>query len=243
MPTAIVTGAASGMGLATARSLSLEGWTVVGIDVAEAAEAIPNATFVCCDITDREVLAEAVASGLAAARSDEPADTPGPGGNRIDLVANIAGIFPPTTIETYTTETFRRIFDVNVLGTLNVIAECLPHMGEGSAVVNFASVDAFTVSPGQLVYGASKAAVVMATKSLALELAERGIRVNAIAPGWVDTPGNRATGRMAAAATSVPLGRVAQPEEIARWVSILGSPDAGFMTGETIVLSGGDVIR
>lgn len=234
MPTAVVTGAASGMGLATTRSLSLEGWTVIGIDIAEAATDVPNVTFVRSDITDRDSLSEAIGGVL---------DTVGPAGSRIDLVANIAGIFPPTTIETYTAEAFRKIFDVNVLGTLNVIATCLPHMGDGSAVVNFASVDAFTVSPGQLVYGASKAAVVMATKSLALELADRGIRVNAVAPGWVDTPGNKATGRMAAAAVGVPLGRVAQPEEVARWVTILGSPDAGFMTGETIVLSGGDVIR
>lgn len=234
MPTAVVTGAASGMGLATARTLSSEGWAVIGIDIAEATVRIPNVTAVCTDITDREALAEAI---------DSTCQTAGPERSRIDLVANIAGIFPPTTIATYTPETFRRIFDVNVLGTLNVIAASLPHMGQGGAVVNFASVDAFTVSPGQLVYGASKAAVVMATKSLALELADRGIRVNAIAPGWVDTPGNKATGRMAAAAASVPLGRVAQPEEIARWVSILGSPDAGFMTGETLVLSGGDVIR
>lgn len=243
MSIAVVTGVASGMGSATARTLADQGWTVIGIDIAEPSEQIPNATFVRSDITDRDSLAEAVRSGLATVRSDGAADAADSVRDRIDLVANIAGIFPPTTIETYTSETFRRIFDVNVLGTLNVIAVCLPHMGEGSAVVNFASVDAFTVSPGQLVYGASKAAVVMATKSLALELADRGIRVNAIAPGWVDTPGNKATGRMAAAAASVPLGRVAQPEEISRWVAILGSPDAGFMTGETIVLSGGDVIR
>jgi NAD(P)-dependent dehydrogenase (short-subunit alcohol dehydrogenase family) len=85
--------------------------------------------------------------------------------------------------------------------------------------------------------------VVMLTKELALELAPRRIRVNAIAPGWVNTPGNAATGRMEAAAGGIPLGRVAQPEEIARWVSILAGPDAGFMTGETVVLSGGDVIR
>jgi 3-oxoacyl-[acyl-carrier protein] reductase len=105
-------------------------------------------------------------------------------------------------------------------------------------------VDGFVVSPGQLVYGASKAAVIMVTKATALELAPRGIRVNAIAPGWVDTPGNAATGRMAAAAASIPLKRVARPAEIAEWVWILsGSGSAGFMTGETVTLSGGDVIR
>src|SRR5699024_8444353 len=98
-------------------------------------------------------------------------------------------------------------------------------------------------SPEQLLYGASKAAVVMLTKELALELAPMKIRVNAIAPGWVSTPGNAATGRMAAAAHSIPLGRVAQPEAIAASVHLLGSDLASFMSGETIVLSGGDVMR
>jgi len=131
-----------------------------------------------------------------------------------------------------------------VLGILNVTAACVPHMPSGSSIVNFASVDGFTVSRGQLLYGASKAAVVMLTKSLALELAPKGIRVNGIAPGWVDTPGNAATGRMAEAAASIPLGRVAQPEEIAEWVwTLTGSGVAGFMDGETIVLSGADVMR
>ena len=83
----------------------------------------------------------------------------------------------------------------------------------------------------------------MLTKELALELAPRGIRVNAVAPGWVDTPGNQATGRMKAAAASIPLGRVAAPDEIAKWAIILASGEASFMTGETLVLSGGDVLR
>jgi 3-oxoacyl-[acyl-carrier protein] reductase len=158
-------------------------------------------------------------------------------------VANIAGIYPPSTLLDFTEERYRRIFDVNVLGVLNVAAAALPHLSSGASIVNFASVDAFAVSPGQLLYGAAKAAVVMLTKELALELAPRGIRVNAIAPGWVDTPGNRATGRMAAAAAAIPLGRVAQPAEIAQWVLLLSGPDAAFMTGETLVLSGGGVLR
>jgi NAD(P)-dependent dehydrogenase (short-subunit alcohol dehydrogenase family) len=167
-----------------------------------------------------------------------------PSGASIDGVANIAGVYPPTTLDSYDEATYRRIFDINVLGVVNVIAASRPHMGAGSAVVNFASVDAFTVSPGQLLYGASKAAVVMLTKSLALELAPAGIRVNGIAPGWVATPGNEATGRMDAAAAGIPLGRVAQPQEIAEWVFTLTDPArVAFMTGETIVLSGGDVIR
>jgi 3-oxoacyl-[acyl-carrier protein] reductase len=158
-------------------------------------------------------------------------------------VANVAAIYPPSTLETVTTELFYRVFDVNVLGVINIMAAA-PHMPEGSAIVNFASVDGFTVSPGQLVYGASKAAVIMITKATALELAPRRIRVNAIAPGWVDTPGNAATGRMQAAAASIPLGRVARPSEIAEWAWLLtGGGAATFMTGETVTLSGGDVIR
>lgn len=232
MAVAVVTGAASGMGQATTEVLTESGWTVLALDLTETTFTTANTTIdtVAVDVSDRAAVRQAITENLAS-------DTP------IGLVANVAGIYPPTALDDYDLDRYRRIFDVNVLGVLNVIAEAVPHMGHGSSIVNFASVDAFAVSRGQLLYGASKAAVVMLTKSLALELAERGIRVNAIAPGWVDTPGNKATGRMEAAAASIPLGRVAQPREIARWVDILAGEDAGFLTGETIVLSGGDVLR
>lgn len=231
MPVAVVTGAASGMGQATAELLSESGWSVLALDLSANTDAAEGTIITAAvDVTDRMSVHEAISANL-------PPDA------AIDLVANVAGVYPPSTLADYDEATYRRIFDVNVLGVLNVAAESVPHMRPGSAIVNFASVDAFTVSQGQLLYGASKAAVVMLTKSLALELATRGIRVNAIAPGWVDTPGNKATGRMDEAAASIPLGRVARAREIARWVEILAGKDAGFMTGETVVLSGGDVIR
>lgn len=231
MPTAVVTGAASGMGQATARMFLDRGWQVVGLDLgADMGIAAEGFHPVRIDVRDRDAIESALADVLGEAA--------------IDALANVAGVYPPTTLETYTTDHFRHIFDINVLGVLNVSAACVPRMQPGAAIVNFASVDAFTVSPGQLLYGASKAAVVMLTKELALELAPRGIRVNGIAPGWVDTPGNAATGRMAEAAASIPLGRVAQPSEIAEWVWILtGSGAAGFVDGETIVISGADVMR
>ena len=229
---AIVTGAASGMGRAAVSTLANEGWDVLALDRAATAfdDTVRPVTAVEVDVTKRDEVRDVIGAHCTDA------------GRTVRLVANIAGIYPPSTLADFTEDLYRKVFDVNVLGILNVTAEAVPHMS-GGAVVNFASVDAFTVSPGQLLYGASKAAVVMLTKELALELAPRNIRVNAIAPGWVNTPGNAATGRMEAAAAGIPLGRVAQPTEIARWVSILASDDAAFMTGETIVLSGGDVIR
>lgn len=230
-PTAVVTGAASGMGRSTVTALLKQGWDVLALDrdVVEYSVAGETVRTVQADVTRRDDVRRALTDFLV----QRP----------LDLVANVAGIYPPSTLDTFTEELYRSVFDVNVLGILNVTAESVAHMSGGGSIINFASVDAFTVSPGQLLYGASKAAVVMLTKELALELAPRGIRVNAIAPGWVNTPGNAATGRMAAAAASIPLGRVAEPDEIARWVLLLGGPDAAFMTGETVVLSGGDVIR
>jgi len=232
--TAVVTGASSGMGLATAQVFLRNGWTVIGLDIVEGRIADSGDGVylpAVADVRSREDVERVLHELL-------------PNNAAVDAVANIAGVYPPTSIDAYDEATYRRIFDINVLGVVNVIAAARPRMATGSSIVNFASVDAFAVSPGQLFYGASKAAVVMLTKSLALELAPEGIRVNGIAPGWVATPGNAATGRMDAAAASIPLGRVAQPEEIAEWVWLLSSrSNVAFMTGETIVLSGGDVIR
>jgi len=230
----VVTGAGSGMGRSTAQVFLREGWTVVAVDIAPISETIDGPgrlISAVADVRDRAAVKAALDAALD-------------GGQSIDAVANIAGIYPPSTLDTFDEATYRRVFDINVLGILNVTAEAVARMDSGGSVVNFASVDAFTVSPGQLLYGASKAAVVMLTKELALELAPRSIRVNGIAPGWVATPGNAATGRMDAAAASIPLGRVAQPEEIAEWVWLLShGSHAAFLTGETVVLSGGDVMR
>ena len=236
---AVVTGAASGMGAATCLRFADAGWQVLAVDLVSAESLVATDAArsqrihpVLADVRDRTAVEAALAEHLPAL------------GERIDAVANVAGIYPPSTLDTYTDDQFDAIFGVNVLGVLNVTAASVAHMQAGSSIVNVASVDAFTVSPGQLLYGASKAAVVMLTKSLALELAPRGIRVNGVAPGWVNTPGNAATGRMAAAAASIPIGRVAEPAEIAEWIWLLsGSGHAGFVDGETIVISGGDVIR
>jgi len=232
---ALVTGAASGMGRAVGERFLAEGWQVIAVDrdgaalagvAAEHAAAGPAFRAVTADITDRPALAEALGA------------CPG-----LTVVVNAAGIYPPTSLADYDDATYRRIFDVNVLGTLNVIAvtvDALRRSGGGS-IVNFASIDAFALSKGQLLYSASKAAVVSMTRSLASELGADGITVNAIAPGWVDTPGTRAGGRMEGAVAAIPLGRAAQPEEIADWVWTLCH--GTYMTGETVVVSGGLFVR
>ena len=137
----VVTGAGSGMGRATADLYLDRGWTVIAVDISEnpGLDSL-NLIWVKADVRNRETLEGALAPAVAKA------------GGQIDAVANIAGVFPPTTLDTFTEENFRFIFDINVLGVLNVTAACVPYMKPGSAVVNFASVDGFTVSQGQLLY-------------------------------------------------------------------------------------------
>jgi NAD(P)-dependent dehydrogenase (short-subunit alcohol dehydrogenase family) len=232
---ALVTGAGSGMGLATARRYLDDGWTVLALDASpaalEAAAADLGERFVpvVADVTDGTALTAAI-TGAAA-------------GLALKVVVNAAGIYPPSTLDDYTDELFHRVFGVNVLGVLNVCRAAVPLLraAGGGGIVNFSSVDAIAVSEGQLVYSASKAAVSALTRSLAVELAP-DITVNGVAPGWVDTPGNAATGRMEGAARTIPLRRVAQPAEVAHWVVQLAGGGA-YVTGETLVISGGSLIR
>jgi 3-oxoacyl-[acyl-carrier protein] reductase len=238
---AIVTGAGSGMGRAFAEKFLAEGWGVLAMDLsgegldrlkeAQADREIPLIT-TSLDVTDRAAVADAIdASGIGAGLS---------------AAVTAAGIFPPTNLSTFTAEKFDRIMRVNVLGTLNVAAEAIRHMraaGTKGAIVTISSADAFTASTEQLIYSASKAAVVSLTRVLAASVAGDDIIVNGIAPGWVNTPGNAATGRMVGAEKHIPLGRVAQPEEIAGWVWVLASRETvSFVTGETIKVTGGELM-
>ncbi|MDN7177354.1 SDR family oxidoreductase [Caballeronia sp. SEWSISQ10-4 2] len=228
----LVTGANSGMGRATALRFVAEGWHVVAVDVTEPTHAAdPNITSVVADITDEAALS----AGVERALMNRP---------RLAAVVNAAGIFPTSSLTSYDVALYRRIFDINVLGTLNVARVGAKHIGpeEGGAMVFFASVDAFAVSRNQLLYSASKAAVVSLTRSLAIELAESRITVNAVAPGWVDTEGTRRGGRIEAAIPGIPLKRAASVDEIATWVwNLAGKPS--YITGETVCIAGGIFMR
>jgi 3-oxoacyl-[acyl-carrier protein] reductase len=226
---AVVTGGASGMGLACVRRYRDEGFAVASLDVTASSHE-EGALAIAADVTDP--------AALAAAAERVAAELGAP-----NALVNAAGVYPPTTLATVTVDLYRRVFDVNVLGTLLATQAFAPRMADGGAIVNFSSINAFTPSAGQLLYCASKAAVVQLTKSLALELGPR-LRVNALAPGWVDTPGTRANERLAAAIPRIPLGRAATPEEMADLVFLLaGEERALYVTGETVVASGGLVFR
>lgn len=241
---AIVTGAGSGMGKAFAEKFLAEGWGVLAMDrSAEAletleAEQAPRAggdvgvITAAVDVVDREAIARAIDdSGIAP---------------WLTSAVTAAGIYPPTNLATFTAAHFERVMGVNVLGTLNVAAEAIERMrasGVKGSIVTISSVDAFTASTEQLIYSASKAAVVSLTRVLAASVAREDIIVNGIAPGWVNTPGNAATGRMVGAEAGIPLGRVAEPEELAEWVWALASrTSVSFFTGETIKVTGGEVM-
>ncbi len=244
---AIVTGAGAGIGKATAHVLAQAGCRIViGEIVPEWAEA-----------TAREIEAcggEAVAVVMdVASRADAGrlAQTALDRFGTIDILANIAGVYPAVLIVDMKEEEWDRVFDINIKGTFNCCQAVIPTMmaKRSGVIVNIASVDGMQpgIMPGRSGYGnshycASKGAVVTFTKSLAAEMAPHGVNVNAISPGWVATERAVSGGRFYEGLKHVPLGRGAQPEEVAQIVLFLSSPAASFMTGENLVFSGGCVM-
>ncbi len=250
---ALVTGASRGIGRAICLRLAAEGATVAcGVRkeadgaalVAEIAAAGGSAVAVLLDVTD----AASVATGVERAARPE---------RRIDVVVNNAGLSGPTPLsgDERSDRTFERVFDVNVNGTWRVLRAALPFLADGGRVVNLSSVLGRFGAPGQAGYCAAKHAVIGLTRSLALELAPRKVTVNAICPGWVDTEMGRYRIRgfgkemglseeeaFAAAGKMAPLGQVLVPEEVAGLVAWLASDDARNVTGQSIVIDGGQVM-
>lgn len=165
----------------------------------------------------------------------------------LDIVVNNAGVYAFGPLDSITEEEFHRQFSTNVLGPLLVIRESLKYFGtDGGSVINIGSGSSRMFSPGQSIYGPSKAALDAITGVLAKELAPRGIRVNAVLPGATLSEGAQAAGVLGVGSdvekhlvAMTPLGRLGMPSDIAKVVVFLASDDSGWLTGEHILASGG----
>ena len=239
---AVVTGASKGIGAAIARQLAAEGATVV----VNYATSRAGADRVVADITEAGGRAVAIGANIGVeAEVQALFRAVKEQYGRIDVLVNNAGIYSFAPLGEITPASFRSIFDTNVLGTLLASREATALMpSTGGAIVNIGSVASNLAPPAAAVYAGSKGAIDVITKSLAKELGPRGIRVNAVSPGLTLTEGVRSAGiadsdfeRQMVAIT--PLGRAAQPIDIALPAVFLASDDARFITGETLYVGGG----
>ncbi len=237
---AIVTGAGSGIGRATGALLLSRGWQVAFVDrdakgLEEiAAQNAGNARVLVrtLDVTDEPAVVALVAEIAAAF-------------GRLDGVVNSAGIAADKHVFDTSAELFRRVLDVNVVGTFLVGREAARHMAKsgGGAIVNVASVSGLRGSKGRSAYGASKGAVINLTQVMANDLAPHGIRVNAVAPGPVETPMVKSlhtAADRALYARHTPMRRYADPNEIASVIHfLLDESQSSFVTGEIVAVDGG----
>ena len=222
---ALVTGAASGIGRATAAALKEDGAEVIGLDLVASEAVVP---ILRCDLT-RE--ADIIAAVTAAVRRL--------GG--LDILINNAGIMRDAPLADITADDVDRHFAVNVRAAILVTREALPHLKDGARIVNVASELAYVGRAGASVYCATKAAMLGLTRSWARELAPR-ILVNAVAPGPIDTPllaWDKLTAEQRIQETSLPLGRIGRPEEIATTIVFLAGPGATYFTGQCLGANGG----
>ncbi len=242
---AIVTGAGSGIGEASAIRLAEEGAKVVCADLNE----------VAAQKTASEIVASGgVANAFAIDISDSVrcdaivADTVAKYGS-VDILVNNAGVNLPGVFHEVSDEIIDKTLSVNVKGAMYLSRAVIPHMlksGRGS-IVNMSSVNGLVSEPFLSVYSASKGAIVMLTRGIALDYAKTGIRCNAICPGWVDTPINHAHAKMLGGLDHVystissfqPIGRPGTSREIAHLVLFLASDESSFITGSVISADGG----
>jgi len=236
---ALVTGASKGIGAAIATALGAEG-AAVAVNYASSKDGADRVVKQITEAGGKAVAFQADVGKLADIQRlmGEIQKTFG----RLDILVNNAGVYKSVPIGEITPEFFHRIFDLNVLGLILTTQEALKLMGEGGSIVNVSSVVS-TLSPaGGAVYNSSKSAVDGITRTFAKELGPKGIRVNSVNPGLVETEGLHSTGMIArkdVVVPMLPLGRIGQPQDIAPAVVYLASPDSSWMTGETLYVTGG----
>ena len=234
---AVIVGGASGIGWATARALAAEGARVIVVadrnaDAARdrAAELGEPHTWAEVEVTDEDSVA-ALFDGVAAREG------------HLDVVVNCAGFSGFGMITDLPAEQFRSVVDVCLTGAFLVLKHAGRQLGEGGAVVSLTSLNARQPAIGMSAYCAAKAGLSMLTEVAALELGPRGIRVNAVAPGFVHTPLTEGAaaipGVVEEYVENTALGRAGTPEDVAAAVAFLCSPQASWMTGEVLDLNGG----
>jgi len=237
---AIVTGAASGIGLATAIRLASEGARVVIADLDEdsakqAAEKVktsgaPDAVGVRCDVSHEDDVKRAVGTAVGAF-------------GRLDVVVNNAGVMTFKPLAEHTTDDWLKVLHVDLLGAFYFTREAFAAMETGGAIVNVSSIHAIETTPNVASYAAAKAALVSLTRSAAIEGKPLGIRVNAVLPGAVDTPMLWENPNIKAGLETINTEDVGKPDDIAAIIADLASDDAAFVQGAAIRVDGGRLNR
>ena len=234
--TALVTGGTGGIGGAIARALRDAGAEVLatGLGMAEVASAGGDATFGGIQVHALDVADDRAVAALVA------------GLDRLDILVNGAGMIVRAGGE-FEVETFQRVVEVNLTGAMRLATACRPLLAQrGGAIVNIASMLSFFGSGAAPAYSASKGGIAQLTKSLAIAWAPDGIRVNAVAPGWIETaltgPLREDPARSAAIVARTPLGRWGRPEDVGGAVVFLCSEAAAFVTGVVLPVDGGYAI-
>ncbi len=236
--TALITGGYRGIGKAAALRLAQDGADIALIDVAEpekAAETLAEiralgvkAEAYQCNVTDSEQCKAAVKAVTAEF-------------GKIDILVNNAGITRDGLVLSMKDEAFESVLDVNLKGAFFMIRACYSGFvrRRSGRIINMASVSGMMGNAGQANYSASKAGLIGLTKSVARELASRGVTVNAVAPGFIETDMTKNISEDNALRQSIPMGRMGKPEDVANVIGFLASDSAAYITGEVIRVDGG----